>query len=57
MLRASPIPDAAEWAIHDYEGFDGVRIAEYAGIDDVVEIAAFISEHGKLGAELITYFG
>ncbi|HWL52836.1 MAG TPA: antirestriction protein ArdA [Chthoniobacteraceae bacterium] len=57
MLRASPIPNAEEWAIHDYEGFEGVRIAEYAGIDGVAGIAAFIAEHGKLGAELTAYFG
>lgn len=57
MLKASPIPDAEEWAIHDYEGFEGVRISEYAGIDSVGEKAAFIAEHGKLGAELIAHFG
>lgn len=57
MLRASPIPNAEEWAIHDYEGFEGVRIAEYAGIESVAETAAFIAEYGKLGAELVGYFG
>ena len=57
MLKASPIPEAEEWAIHDYEGFEGVRIEEYAGIDGVAEKAAFIAEHGKLGAELIAYLG
>lgn len=57
MLRDSPIPDAEEWAIHDYEGFEGVRIAEYAGIEGVAETAAFIAEHGRLGAELIDHFG
>lgn len=57
MLHASPIPNAEESAIHDYEGFEGVRIAEYAGIDGVAEMAAFIAEHGKLGAELIAHFG
>lgn len=57
MLKASPIPDAEEWAIHDYEGFEGVSISEYAGIDSVAEKAAFIVEHGKLGAELIAHFG
>lgn len=57
MLRASPIPNAEEWAIHDYEGFEGVRIAEYAGIEGVAEIAAFIAAHGRLGAKLIAYFG
>jgi antirestriction protein len=57
MLQTSPIPDAEEWAIHDFEGFEGVRISEYAGIDGVAEKAAFIAEHGKLGAELIAHFG
>ena len=57
MLKASPIPDAEEWAIHDYEDFEGVRIEEYSGIDEVAEKAAFIAEHGKLGAELISHFG
>jgi antirestriction protein len=57
MLAASPIPDAEEWAIHDHEGFEGVHIGEYAGIDGVAEIAAFIAEHGKLGAELIGHYG
>lgn len=47
MLRASPVPDAEEWAIHDYEGFEGVRVAEYAGIDGVAETAAFVAEHGR----------
>lgn len=44
MLARSPIPDAEEHAIHDYEGFEGVRIAEYADIERVSEIAAFIGE-------------
>lgn len=57
MLKASPIADAEEWAIHDYEDFEGVRIEEYSGIDEVSAKAAFIAEHGKLGAELISYFG
>ena len=57
MLRASPVVEAEEWAIHDYEGFEGVRLSEHAGIDRVAEIAAFIAEHGRLGADLITYYG
>lgn len=57
MLRASPIPEAEEWAIHDYEGFEGVRIAEYAGIDGVAEKAAFIATYGELGAKLIAHYG
>ncbi|MCD1624338.1 antirestriction protein ArdA [Citromicrobium bathyomarinum] len=56
MLDASPIADAEEWAIHDYEGFEGVAIAEYEGMERVSELAAFIGEHGKLGAELLQHF-
>lgn len=50
MLKASPEPMAEEWAIHDYDGFGGVEIGEYAGIDRVVEIAAFLRARGALGA-------
>lgn len=57
MLKLSPIPHAEEWAIHDYEGFEGIRIEEYAGIDGVAEKAAFIVEHGRLGAGLVNYYG
>lgn len=57
MLKASPIEDAEEWAIHDYEGFEGARISEYEGIDHVAELAAFIGQHGELGGKLLAYFG
>ena len=57
MLAASPIPDAEEHAIHDYEGFEGVSISEYAGIETVTNLAAFIVEHGALGAAIYNNFG
>ena len=57
MLEASPISDAEEWAIHDYEGFEGAPISEYQGIESVAEMAAFIAEHGALGGKLIEHFG
>ncbi|OLF77698.1 antirestriction protein [Maricaulis sp. W15] len=57
MLKASPIPSAEEWAIHDYDGFEGAPISEYEGIDSVAEKAAFIAEHGELGGKLIEHFG
>ncbi len=57
MLNSSPIADAEEWAIHDYEGFGPLSISEYEGIDRVAELAAFIAEHGELGAELVSHFG
>ncbi len=56
MLSRSPVAVAEEYAIHDYEGFEGVAIEEYAGIGNVARIAAFIAEHGALGAGLLTDF-
>jgi len=57
MLARSPIKKAQEYAIHDYEGFEGVNISEYAEIDTVARMAAFIEEHGALGAGLLEQFG
>ncbi len=56
VLNTSPIVNAEEWAIHDYEGFGGLSISEYEGIERVSELASFIAEHGKLGAELLSHF-
>jgi antirestriction protein len=56
MLARSPVEDAEEYAIHDYEGFKGVSISEYAGIDAVARMAAFLAEHGALGAGLLEQF-
>lgn len=56
MLTSSPIADAEEWAIRDYEGFGATRIEEYTGLDTVAELAAFIAEHGAVGAALLDHF-
>lgn len=56
MLRASPIADAEEYAIHDYEGFGTLRLGEYMGIEQVAQLAAFIVERGALGAAVLSYF-
>ena len=56
ILKSSPIEDAEEWAIHDYEGFEGVSLSEYSGIDKVVKYADFIDEHGKLGGAVLANF-
>jgi antirestriction protein len=57
MLKRSPEPDAEEWAIHDYEGFEGIRLSEWESFDQVHRLAQFVEEHSKLGAELINHFG
>ena len=56
VTKAAPVEGAEEWAIHDYEGFGGVRIAEYASFERVSEIASFLAEHGEIGAALIGHY-
>lgn len=55
MLKASPIPNAEEWAIHDYEGFHGIILSEWESFEQVHAIASFVEEYGELGAELYSY--
>lgn len=57
MLAASPITDAEEWAIHDYEGFEGARLEGYSGIEKAHALALFIVERGELGAKLLEHVG
>ena len=45
MLRTSPIPESEEWALHDYEGFEGLDLSEYEGLESICEKAEFIEEH------------
>lgn len=56
MLAASPMPDAEEWAIHDHEGFEGVRLSEWESFEKVAELAAFTLEHGELGGAVLSHF-
>ncbi len=57
MLRASPEEGAEEFAIHDYEGFEGAPISEYASFEDVCALADFIAERGSLGAKVFRHVG
>jgi len=57
MLRASPVAGAEEWAIHDYEGFRGVRVSEGADFEELVELAGFLRAHEGLGAAVLAYYG
>ena len=47
MLAKSPEPVAEEWAIHDYEGFQGVKLSEYESFEQVAAWAENIEEHGE----------
>ena len=57
MLVESPVPNAEEWAIHDYTNFGSYPLSEHASISSVCEVAAFIEEHGDLGIELAAHIG
>lgn len=37
---------AEEWAIHDYEGFEGFRLSEWESFEKVAAIANGLEEHG-----------
>jgi antirestriction protein len=41
------VPTAEEWAIHDYEGFEGIKLSEHEDIDTVADLAKAIQEHGE----------
>ena len=57
MLKQSPIPDAEEWAIHDYQGFKGLRLSEYEDIATVAEIAGFVQQYGEAWALFAEHVG
>jgi len=57
MLAASPEDMAEEWAIHDYEGFEGAPISEWTSFERIAALADFIAEHGSLGGKLLEHYG
>ena len=46
MLKASPIKDAEEWAIHDYDDFGKLSLSEYPDLETVSRLAGWLVEHG-----------
>ena len=57
MLAKSPEQDSEEYAIHDYEGFDGYSLGEYEDIETAHEITCFIDENTEIAGELLSHFG
>jgi antirestriction protein len=43
VLKSSPIPNAEEWAIHDYDEFP--NLGEYPGIENIIKVQEAIEEH------------
>lgn len=57
MLKGSPIPNAEEWEIHDYEGFYKMNGYDFCNesIDRLCELSDFIINYDELGAEIYNY--
>ncbi|MBV9661115.1 MAG: antirestriction protein ArdA [Acidimicrobiales bacterium] len=54
MLDDSPEPYAEEWAIHDFEGFNGLHLGEWENLEHVSRVANGIVEHGVAFAHWAT---
>jgi antirestriction protein len=55
MLQASPTDARAEeWAIHDFEGFNGLHLGEWEDLEHVSKVAKGIREHGVAYAHFAT---
>lgn len=57
MLAESKEPVAEEWAIHDYEGFEGLTLSEYESFEKVAELGQAIGEHGPAYAAYAGHVG
>lgn len=57
ILKTSPEPIAEEWAIHDYEGFGGYSVSEWADIKTLCALANLIDEHGEVIADFFDQTG
>lgn len=57
MLATSPIPGAEEWAIHDADGFLGLRLSEYEPLETISRLAAGIAARGEAFAALAEVLG
>jgi antirestriction protein len=60
MLSLSPVSHletCEEYAIHAFEGFEGITLDEYESIERVSALAQAIEEHGKPFALYVDYFG
>ncbi len=56
MLKKSPVgPTAEEYAIHDFECFDGYRVEEYESFETLHDIALFLKEHGDVASAALSY--
>ena len=51
------MPNAEEFALHDYEDFGDIKLDEYESIETIVAIVNFIKEHEEAGMAILEYNG
>lgn len=54
MLAGCKYGKAEEWAIHDFEGFNGLHLGEWEDLAHVSKIAKGIEQHGEAYAHWAT---
>lgn len=55
MLAESPMDDAEEWAIHDFENFSPIHIDEHEDLDKLCQWANLISSHREERGAIAAY--
>lgn len=54
MLKASPMQDAEEWAIHDYQGFEDFDVSESHDLEKLVNLCE-LKENLDIPFEIVAY--
>lgn len=57
VLKTSKIPDAEEYAIHDYDDFPGLDLGESADLETVSMHAQMLVKHGMAWSDYATNVG
>lgn len=57
LLENSPMRDAEEWAIHDFENWQDIDLSENEDIEDLAKLAEILQKHGKAYAVYVEYYG
>lgn len=57
MLSTSSEPGAEEWAIHDFEGFEGIELGQWESFERVAELACKVEMHGNAFSGFVALFG
>ena len=57
MLAESREPIAEDWAIHDYENFGGLGLAEFEDLEHVAQVAQLMVDYGPVFAGLVSHLG